>query len=104
MALCTRWAIMVHGPLSEPVVRYTRTVTLAWTIFFLAIALVSVLLYALQPLRVWSFFSNFLTLPLAAVMFAIEYEVRRWRLPFMQRASLADTARAYFATTRRGTL
>jgi hypothetical protein len=33
-------------------------------------------------------------------MFAIEYELRRHRLPWMQRASLADTARAYFATTR----
>jgi uncharacterized membrane protein len=99
--LCTRWATMVHGPLSEPVERYTRSVTLAWTLFFVAISLTSVLLYAAAPLRVWSIFSNFMTLPLAALMFAIEYEVRRHRLPWMQRASLADTARAYFATTRR---
>jgi hypothetical protein len=34
-------------------------------------------------------------------MFAIEYELRRHRLPWMQRASLTDTARAYFATMRR---
>jgi uncharacterized membrane protein len=101
--LCTRWATIVHGPLSEPVRRYTRSVTLAWTIFFVAIGLSSVVLYALAPLRAWSFFSNFLTLPLAALMFAIEYEVRRRRLPWMQRASLADTARAYFATTRGNT-
>jgi uncharacterized membrane protein len=98
--LCTRWATMVHGPLSEPVERYTRSVTLAWTMFFVAISLTSVLLYAFAPLRIWSIFSNFLTLPLAALMFAIEYELRRHRLPWMQRASLADTARAYFATTR----
>jgi uncharacterized membrane protein len=100
--LCTHWASMIHGPLSEPVLRYTRSVTLAWTIFFVAISLASALLYVLAPLRVWSLFSNFLTLPLAALMFAIEYELRRRRLPWMQRATLADTARAYLAT-RRGT-
>ena len=101
--LCTRWATMVHGPLSEPVRRYTRSVTLAWTIFFVAISLSSVMLYVFAPLRAWSFFSNFLTFPLTALMFAIEYEVRRLRLPWMRRASLADTARAYFATTRGNT-
>ena len=68
----------------------------------LAISLTSVLLFALASLRAWSLFSNFLTLPLAALMFAIEYEVRRWRLPWMRRASVADTARAYFATMRNG--
>jgi uncharacterized membrane protein len=99
-ALCTRWATMVHGPLSEPVQHYTRAVTLAWTLFFAGISLTGALLYAFAPLPVWSIFSNFLTLPLAALMFAIEYEVRRHRLPWMQRATLADTARAYLATMR----
>jgi uncharacterized membrane protein len=99
-ALCTHWATMVHGPLSQAVLRYTRTVTLAWTLFFVGVSLTIVLLYTFAPLRVWSIFSNFLTLPLAALMFAIEYELRRRRLPWMQRASLADTARAYFATSR----
>jgi uncharacterized membrane protein len=98
--MCTHWATMIHGPLSEPVQRYTRTVTIAWTVFFVAISLTSVLLYLFASLRAWSIFSNFLTLPLAAAMFAIEYEVRRHRLPWMRRASLKDTARAYFATSR----
>lgn len=98
--LCTHWATMIHGPLPEPVTRYTRSVTLAWTVFFISIGLCSALLFAFAPLRVWSIFSNFMTLPLAALMFAIEYEVRRHRLPFMRRASLADTARAYFSTMR----
>ena len=101
-ALCTQWAQMIHGELSEPVRRYTRTVTLAWTLFFVAISLTSAGLFFLAPVRLWSLFSNFLTLPLAAAMFAIEYEVRRRRLPWMQRASLADTARAYFSTMRGG--
>jgi len=101
--LCTHWASMIHGELAEPVRRYTRTVTVAWTVFFVAISLTSVALYLLAPLSVWSMFSNFLTLPLAALMFAIEYEVRRRRLPWMRRASLADTARVYFSTMRNGT-
>jgi uncharacterized membrane protein len=102
MPLCTQWALMLHGPLPEPVQRYTRSVTLAWTAFFVAISLTSALLFRFAPLRVWSVFSNFLTLPLAALMFAIEYGLRRRRLPWMQHATLVDTARAYFATTRRG--
>jgi uncharacterized membrane protein len=100
--LCTHWASVLHGTLSEPVRRYTRGVTLAWTLFFIAISLTSALIYLLAPLRVWSFFSNFMTLPLAALMFGVEYELRRRRLPWMQRANLADTARAYFATMRTG--
>jgi len=98
--LCTQWASIVHGPLSEPVQRYTRGVTLAWTLFFVGIALTSALLYAVAPLRVWSLLSNFVTLPLVALMFAVEYELRRHALPWMQRATLADPARAYFATSR----
>lgn len=100
--LCTRWATMLHGPLPAPVERYTRTVTLAWTLFFIAIGSTSAVLYFAEPLRIWSFFSSFLTLPLAALMFAIEYEIRRHRLPWMQRAGVAATARAYFATMRNG--
>jgi uncharacterized membrane protein len=100
--LCTQWARMLHGPLNEAVQRYTRHVTLAWTVFFLIIELISATLYTLGPLKAWSFFSNFLTMPLAAVMFAVEYEVRRHRLPWMQRARFADMARAYAETMRRG--
>jgi uncharacterized membrane protein len=100
--LCTHWAGIVHGPLSEPVQRYTRGVTLAWTVFFVAIAVSSAVIFVAAPLWIWSIFSNFLTLPLAALMFAVEYELRRRRLPWMQRASIADTARAYFASSRNG--
>ena len=102
MPLCTRWARMLHGELTEPVERYTRNVTRAWTLFFVAISLTSVALFTFASLKVWSFFSNFLTLPLAAVMFAIEYEVRRHRLPWMQRARITDMARAYATTMRNG--
>jgi uncharacterized membrane protein len=100
--LCTQWAGMLHGPLPAPVQRYTRAVTAAWSVFFVAIGLSSALLYLLAPLRVWSLFSNFLTLPLAILMFAGEYALRRRLVPSMRRSSLADSARAYFAARRHG--
>jgi uncharacterized membrane protein len=96
LPLCTRWATMVHGPLPGDVQRYTRAVTAAWTGFFISIGLLSALLYAWAPLRVWSLFSNFLTLPLAALMFLGEYALRQRLLPSMRRITLRDTARAYF--------
>ncbi len=100
--LCTQWARMLHGELNQAVESYTRQVTVAWTVFFIGIGLTSATLYMLAPLRVWSFFSNFMTLPLAAIMFAIEYELRRHRLPWMRRARFVDMARAYAATMRDG--
>ena len=103
LPLCTRWAAMLHGPLPLEVQRYTRAVTTAWTVFFLAIAAVSVALYALAPLRVWSVFANFLTLPLAALMFVGEYALRQRLLPSMRRITLRDTARAYFQSPAGGT-
>jgi len=96
LPLCTRWATTVHGPLPGDVQRYTRAVTAAWSVFFLSISLLSAVLYAWAPLQVWSVFSNFLTLPLAALMFVGEYALRQRLLPSMRRITLRDTARAYF--------
>jgi len=102
IALCTRWAAALQGPLAPEAQRYTRAVTAAWTVFFTSISLLSALLYALAPLRVWSIFSNFLTLPLAALMFVGEYALRQRLLPSMRRITLADTARAYFQSPAGG--
>jgi uncharacterized membrane protein len=101
--LCTRWAAMVHGPLPPDVQRYTRAVTAAWTVFFVSISLLSAALYTWAPLRVWSVFANFLTLPLAALMFLGEYALRQRVLPSMRRITLRDTARAYFRAPDGGT-
>ena len=100
--LCTEWADMLHGPLPSDARRYTRSVTAAWVVFFLAVAAASAALYAFAPLTLWSVFSNFLTLPLVVLMFLGEYTVRRWLLPSMNRFTLGDTARAYLAALRAG--
>jgi uncharacterized membrane protein len=102
VALCTRWAAALQGPLSPQAQRYTRAVTAAWAAFFTVISLLSALLYTFAPMRVWSIFSNFLTLPLAVLMFVGEYALRQRLLPSMHRITLADTARAYFRSPAGG--
>ena len=97
--LCTRWATMVHGSLSPPLVRYTRQVTAAWTLFFAAITLAHVALFLLAPLQVWSLFANFFCLPLVAAMFIGEYLVRGQLLPGVDHATLLDGLRAFLGSS-----
>jgi uncharacterized membrane protein len=93
--LCTRFAQAVHAPLTPRHEIYARQVTVAWTLFFAAMALASTLLFFLAPLATWSVFANFLTLPLVALMFIAEYWVRRWVLPDMRHTHILDAVRAY---------
>ncbi len=93
--LCTRFAEAVHSPLTQRHENYARKVTVAWTLFFTLMALTSTLLFFLAPLRIWSVFANFLTLPLIALMFIAEYRVRRWALPDVQNTHILDAVRAY---------
>ena len=93
--LCTRFASMMHAPLSARQEHYTRQVTVAWTIFFAVMAFVSTLLYFLASLAAWSVFANMLTLPLVALMFVVEYGVRRRVLPEMRNAHILDAVRAF---------
>jgi uncharacterized membrane protein len=96
--LCTQLADKVHGPLSALELRYTRKVTLAWAIFFLLNVAATFLLFEFAPLRIWSVFVNFCSLPLMLLMFAAEYAVRRRVLPQVQRSSgLIASLSVYFA-------
>jgi len=92
-ALITRFAAIVHPEMPPEQIHYTRQVTLAWTLFFLTITLLSIVLFLFAPIEVWSFFANILYLPLLILMFAVEYMVRLRRLPHIQHVSLADTFR-----------
>jgi uncharacterized membrane protein len=98
--LCTQFADKIHGPLSALELRYTRSVTIAWAVFFLANMAVTFLLFEFAPLRIWSLFVNFLSLPLILLMFVAEYAVRRRVLPQVQRSGLIATLRVYFANPR----
>lgn len=96
-ALVTRIARTLEGTLSERKVRYTRGVTLAWTLFFIAGATTSLLLYALAPVAVWSAFANLATAPLVGLMFVAEHLWRMAVLPPEERPSLASVIRAWRA-------
>lgn len=93
--LCVYFAEMLHGPLPPRQERYARRVTVAWVMFFAMMAIATTLLFFLAPLAVWSFFANFLVLPLTALMFIAEYLVRRRLLPDIPPGHILDAVRAY---------
>lgn len=93
--LCVYFAELVHGSLTARQEQYARWVTVAWVIFFGMMAIATTLLFFMAPLAVWSFFANFLVLPLTALMFIAEYLVRRRVLPDMPPGHILDAVRAY---------
>ena len=95
--VCTRLADAVHGPLSPGEVRYTRRVTAAWALFFLAVDAISILLFLLASVRIWSIYINFCVLPSVGAMFAVEYRVRRRVLPDVKGSGLLAAIRVYLA-------
>lgn len=99
-AMVTMFARMVHGTMVPAMERYTRQVTLAWSLFFGAMALVSTVLYVAAPVGVWSAFANFFTAPLIALMFIVEYAVRRRRLPDVEHAGIVAGVQAFWKTPR----
>lgn len=98
VALCTRLADRLHGPLNAAEVRYTRQVTLAWTLFFVLMTATVAVLYVSVPRAVWSAFVNFAAIPLMAAMFGAEYAVRRRVLPHTERRGIWATMRVFFAS------
>ncbi len=82
--MCSYFARMVHGSLPAAIAQYTRQITVAWVIFFGAMALTSTILFFAAPVSTWSAFVNFFTGPLLCLMFIVEYGVRRLLLPDME--------------------
>lgn len=100
-ALITRIARTVfRNGLSPRKIRYTRQVTVAWTVFFFANATLSTLLFLFAPAEVWSIHANLLTGPLIGLMFLGEHLVRLRVLPPEERPSFMTAIRAYRAGTR----
>lgn len=97
-ALITRIARTVfRDGLSARKVRYTRQVTVAWTVFFFANAMLSTLLFLFAPAEIWSIHANLLTGPLIGLMFLCEHLVRLRVLPPEERPSFMTAIRAYRA-------
>jgi uncharacterized membrane protein len=95
-ALITSMDRFIYGDAqSQCKIRYTRQLTLAWTLFFVTNAMVSTALFLWAPATVWSIHANLLTGPLIGLMFLVEHVVRAHVLPPQERPSLADVIRAY---------
>lgn len=75
--LVTQVSRVMKGELDAKALRYTRGVTQAWTLFFLALALESVLLAYFAAPATWSLFANGLNYLFLAAFFVIEYLIRR---------------------------
>lgn len=94
--LVTRFArILRRGDMPPQVLSFTRSVTLAWTLFFAGIALVSTGLYLLASIEAWSTFSNLINSPLVGLMFAGEYAVRRYKLRGIRHSSILGSVNMF---------
>jgi uncharacterized membrane protein len=95
-ALCSKVSQFVFpGQLDADYYRYTWWVTLAWTLYFGLASLLSVLLFWLAPIEIWSVYANLLTPLIIGAIFAIEFAIRLRVLPRNRHASIAQTIRAY---------
>ena len=98
--LVTQIARHEHGTLPPDIELYTRQLTWAWSIYFAAMALISLLLFALAPISAWSWFANLLNIPLLLLMFVAEYAYRLLRFPGFSHASFLTAMRAFRAVGR----
>ncbi|WP_255368567.1 hypothetical protein [Polaromonas sp. OV174] len=100
--MISRFASIVHGSLTPALTRYTRAATWAWTAYFGAIAGLSLLLFWLAPVAIWSAFAYLLGIPLLVLMFAGEYAARCYLLPPADRAGPLEAIRAYRQASAEG--
>ena len=95
--MISSFAQRVHGPLEAPLARYTRAVTLAWSSFFVLMAVLSLILFFAAPIATWSAFANLLTPFLIGAMFLGEYLLRLRCLPPHLHTGLLASIRAVLA-------
>ena len=93
--LITALARRVHRHFTPDMAAYTRKCTLAWVLYFVAVAALSVALYGFAPFETWALFANLLTPVTLVAMFVGEYLLRYWLHPEFERATFADAIRAY---------
>lgn len=98
--LVTRFAMLTHDSISPIIIRYTRSVTWAWTLFFGLMASSSVLLFVATPLSIWAIFANIASPLLVLGMFVGEYLVRLRKVPADERAGPIQAFRSYLLYSR----
>ncbi|HJW70745.1 MAG TPA: hypothetical protein VJ829_15440 [Candidatus Binatia bacterium] len=79
--LITRFARLEHDPLPAAVETYTRRLTVLWTLFFAAMAAITVALEIVASRPVYSLFSNVINWLLLLAFLIGEYLYRHVRFP-----------------------
>jgi hypothetical protein len=87
----TRLARRMRRTMPDPVVRYTRHVTIAWCVFFAVQLGLSGALLALAPLTAWASFVSVWNFPLIAAMVVAEFACRSVLMRREQRTGLIAT-------------
>jgi len=77
----TRYAIAIRGSISDEMLRYTRSVTVAWVFLFVFMLILSVVLPFTASDAAWSWVTNVGNYALMGAFFVVEYLIRRWRFP-----------------------
>ena len=94
-SLITTLARRVHGSLTPDMAIYTRKVTWTWTVYFVTMAALSLALFALVPFSTWAAFAGLATPFAMLALFVGEYLLRYRLHPEFERATLAQSVRAY---------
>jgi uncharacterized membrane protein len=79
VALVTRMATLMRGPLPPDLERYTRAVTVLWTAVFVGLTLSAIALSLFASRELWSLATNFIHYLIIGAVFVGEYAYRRWR-------------------------
>ncbi len=85
----------IHPDMPDSVARYTRKVTVAWSIFFALQVLVSLAIFYFASIETWSMFANVLNWPMIILMFAGEYACRKRCNPDFRHATIRESVSAY---------
>jgi len=96
LSMIGRVAARVHA-LTPAMVRYTRQVTLAWTVYFFAMAALSVVAWRFAPWPAWSLLANVLTPVAISALFVGEYLLRYRLHPEFERVPLRAAIGAWRA-------
>lgn len=94
----------ITGDVRPQIVAYTRSVNIAWCVFFALQVIISLLLYVFATSAAWSFFINVLNVPLLILMFVAEKAYCTARFPDHPRTSILKVIEVYsrdFAVPRK---
>ena len=94
--LITRFAQLMHQnerPLKAIELRYTRRVTLFWSLMFAFLTIESALLARYASAETWSLITNFINYLLVVAAMLIEYRIRVRKLPHLEHPGFVNFVR-----------